>query len=1658
MVKKYTLAAFVFCAVFLFALFGLVGITKAAVTGTSTALTSNPVNTLKANATEPVLRLDLSATGGETLSSIGVNINSVTSATPTALAASGFSGLMLMKDSNMNGILDGNDIFIASSTVNLGSTSTITIATTTSATGTFFVVLNTASSSLWTDNGYPEIATSTPQKFTVSIASNGIVTSTNSPTINAITTQAFTADTHSQIPNISKITNNFQNPNYFILDSGSGGVDEMGTMYVYDLSTSTSPIATGTVSQTGQMNINLGSQQRNSVWLEETDVAGNATSSRVQYNFSGIPSVTSVTAFTDRIIINLNTGLNGQQASNCSNYTLNGSALNCVGPGYPFIEFFGNQIVIHGLNLVQGSTATLSISGINTVNNTPFSYANNNLTVQQASFPTITSLSSNSGSVGSSVSITGTNFGSATGTVLFSGGFSPATGPMPGVQASTTAWSNTSITAVVPAGAQGGPLQVVASGGAMSDMNPNTFFDVPANLYVKLALVATSSPITTSTNMKLAIGSMNGMSIRYVGDGSTTFSTSTYVYTIPNVSSQGFLWAYDASGANLPAPGAPVQPNTSSSSPQILVLASSTSYNISGTITLGSSCPAGYQNQYVAVMAMPQAASSPQMNSVQPAFFKTSGSCQASYALALPETGVYNIQAHLPPQTSVTGLLDPAGQNVSVSTSTPTATANFTLTSATRSIYGQIVDGSGNPLSADKYNNLMVFAYQPIQGGQGAVAQPNSGGYFRVYATTGAYKLNVGGQGMPNVIESDILVSTSTAFDVSAATPVITFKLVPPSSYIDGYVKDAMGNAIPGVDIYSYCDGGSGGGHSATDGQGYYKMFVTPCSNYHVGGFSSSYGKIAEQSGVNIADSSASATVNFTINNANFITISGTVSQNGVLVSGANVWITQGEFGPSVGGGQTNGSGSYSLMVASGSSNLYVHVAVMGSGQLGEQQINGGAVVNGNVSGVNIASNMATLTIQLSPGNTFSQAFLMAQSSVGSGYANTPASTSSSYDTYQIQVPYVGSTSYTISGGIPGFGPIPATTTVVTGNATIPINLGSINFYTISGNVSGDYSNAFVWAGGSNGGGGTQVNPDGTFSLQLKQGIYDIGVNKPGYIGSLLAQQNISTTTSGLNLALTQSTSTITGTVQYNGSAISGVRVWADNSSGGWAGAQTDANGYFSLSVTPGDWIVHAIADGYQLASPLLITAPVSGITVNLQAVSFQPKQQLQSINPTQGGTVQTSNTQVQIPQGALGSGSNNVQLSITDTMSTPNKKGAKVIGTGENISASYASGSNQGQQITTLSQNVTLQFVLTKAQLISSGISSIVQAQNMKIGYDDPTSNAWTNLPTNVALNPTDATWDTLVSITLSGPTGHFSTYAPILPTSGNAPVTPTGLQASAGNGQIALTWNSVSGAANYNVYRQSGSNYAYLAQVSSTSYTNTGLSNGTAYSYEVTALDSSGNESAATAAVSATPVAPTQSGGGGFNAAAYYASLASTGTTSTTTATTTTATTTNNTPVVATSTPVGLSGKTVSNLVSLVVNNVIKITGTLKQGARNKEVTSLQEFLANYPDIYPEGIVSGYYGPATTNAIRRFQEKYGIAKKGNGGYGIVGPMTRAKINELLSETSVSPSIGGNKTSQNASVQAQNVMEIKAQIQVLQQKLVQLLMQLMQELQGKVQ
>ena len=69
-----------------------------------------------------------------------------------------------------------------------------------------------------------------------------------------------------------------------------------------------------------------------------------------------------------------------------------------------------------------------------------------------------------------------------------------------------------------------------------------------------------------------------------------------------------------------------------------------------------------------------------------------------------------------------------------------------------------------------------------------------------------------------------------------------------------------------------------------------------------------------------------------------------------------------------------------------------------------------------------------------------------------------------------------------------------------------------------------------------------------------------------------------------------------------------------------------------------------------------------------------------------------------------------------------------------------------------------------------------------------------------------------------------------------------------------------------------------------------------------------------------------------------------------------------------------------------------------TLRQGMSGPEVSQLQQILAQTPAIYPEGLATGFYGPLTEAAVRRYQQREGLLQTG-----VLDTATRNRLNSKI-------------------------------------------------------
>jgi len=203
------------------------------------------------------------------------------------------------------------------------------------------------------------------------------------------------------------------------------------------------------------------------------------------------------------------------------------------------------------------------------------------------------------------------------------------------------------------------------------------------------------------------------------------------------------------------------------------------------------------------------------------------------------------------------------------------------------------------------------------------------------------------------------------------------------------------------------------------------------------------------------------------------------------------------------------------------------------------------------------------------------------------------------------------------------------------------------------------------------------------------------------------------------------------------------------------------------------------------------------------------------SITLTISDTTAPTNPSVSIDSGA----SSTTSTSVTLTLSATDDAGVTAYYASETSTTPSASASGWTSVTSTTSYSASVSFTL------SSG----------SVGDNTKTAYVWfKDSAGNVSASLSD-------SITL-----------------GSAPSAPTGVTATAGNGQVSISWSSVSGATSYNIYWSTSSGVTKTTGTKITGvtspYTHTGLTNGTTYYYVGTQVNSYG-ESSESNQVSGTP-----------------------------------------------------------------------------------------------------------------------------------------------------------------------------------------------------------
>jgi YD repeat-containing protein len=173
--------------------------------------------------------------------------------------------------------------------------------------------------------------------------------------------------------------------------------------------------------------------------------------------------------------------------------------------------------------------------------------------------PSISSLSPTSGTVGSSVVLTGSNFGATqgNGTVTFNG-----------TAATVSSWSNTSITATVPAGATSGNAVVTAAGGVASNGVSFTVIPTPAITSLSPASGPIGASVSVSGSNFGATQGSSAINFNGVPAAPTSWSATSIIVPVPAGATTGnvivTVGGLDSNGASFTVV---TQPHISSVAP-----------------------------------------------------------------------------------------------------------------------------------------------------------------------------------------------------------------------------------------------------------------------------------------------------------------------------------------------------------------------------------------------------------------------------------------------------------------------------------------------------------------------------------------------------------------------------------------------------------------------------------------------------------------------------------------------------------------------------------------------------------------------------------------------------------------------------------------------------------------------------------------------------------------------------------------------------------------------------------------------------------------------------------------------------------------------------------------------------------------------------------
>lgn len=560
--------------------------------------------------------------------------------------------------------------------------------------------------------------------------------------------------------------------------------------------------------------------------------------------------------------------------------------------------------------------------------------------------------------------------------------------------------------------------------------------------------------------------------------------------------------------------------------------------------------------------------------------------------------------------------------------------------------------------------------------------------------------------------------------------------------------------------------------------------------------------------------------------------------------------------------------------------------------------------------------------------------------------------------------------------------------------ANVWVSVNSRSFSTMNDSSSGTmYGSSYV--------AGANSDTLGKFDIKVPPGKYFLQSSyqtASGYLNPSEVEVNIeSGKTAAVEIIFKKPDAILSGITAIDGKGVPAF-VWAWRDSGGYASARADESGKYSFAVSRiAKWRVTASMERngayYKSADVVVEVGDNAVVTQDLTLLSLAniPATAERVVEAVKPQSVELSNgAKVVLPANSLAT-VGTASVTMKPEVEVPSSGSTSIVGTGYKVEAK----SENGQGITNLNSEITISIPYDEADLSAKGL----KPENLTLSFFDETTQIW---------KPIDKQVVDKENKIVSGVVSHLTLFALVAPADTMSPVAPSGVLVSAQNGVVALAWKNPSADFHHiKIYRSAQKGilgdaiFNYLATESKTDPVGT-----LSHYYVVRAVDLAGNESTNTAqyqvGATSTPsviessavVSPLAQSAiflarvngdsrvyivengkkrwiksaEEFNTAGYKWSSIS---------------------LISATQLAGYADQFATPFQFAI---------TIKLGARSEAVRKLQELLARDKAIYPQGLISGYYGSLTKSAIVRFQKKYKIKDRS----GVVGAETRKKLNEL--------------------------------------------------------